>query len=165
MNERLRGRKVTRPSLLAVIGSMRQQTSLCWKRWQRGVVGRFAVLWWQFDCGNRRNQWSEHEDTAPEVNQRFSGDLSTSATLKVSMFFNVNSDTGGRRPRKEVASEGRCQHITTLSVVFSSVFCLSVHFDLARCASIFRVAPHLTTHLLVGQVRLSKRQARIYAPT
>ena len=34
--------------------------------------------------------------------------------------FNVNSDTGGRIPRKEVASEGRCQHIPTISVVFSS---------------------------------------------
>ena len=29
---------------------------LYWKRWQRGVVGEFVFLWWQFDCGNRQNQ-------------------------------------------------------------------------------------------------------------
>ena len=60
-------------------------------------------------------------------------------------------DTGGRRPRKEVVSgEGGGQHILTLTVVFSSVFCLYVHFNPAQCASIFRVAPHLTTHLRIG---------------
>ena len=32
------------------------------------------------------NQWSEHENTAREVNPRLSGDLSTPATLKVGMF-------------------------------------------------------------------------------
>ena len=103
-NEGKAERSKSDQAIVVVIGSIRQQTTLCRKRWQRGVVGRFVVLWWQLDPGNQRNQWSEHEDTAPEVNPRLSGDLFKSATLKVGMFLNVNSDTGGRRPRKEVSA-------------------------------------------------------------
>ena len=39
MKERLRGRKVTRTSLLAVIGSIRQQTTLCRKRCSVVLLG------------------------------------------------------------------------------------------------------------------------------
>ena len=84
MKERLRGRKVTRSSLLAVIGSIRQQTTLLetMQTWCCWAIRRSVVT---IDCGNRPNQWSVHEDTAPEVNHGLSGDLSTSATLKVGM--------------------------------------------------------------------------------
>ena len=43
----------------------------CWKRWQRGVVGQVVVLWWWFNRGNWRNQWSEHENSAREVYETF----------------------------------------------------------------------------------------------
>ena len=63
MKEGLRGRKVTRPSLLAVIGPIRQQPTPCWETsaawccWtsRRSVM---AIPPWQ-----PANQWGEREKT------------------------------------------------------------------------------------------------------
>ena len=75
---------MTRPSLLAVVGPICQQPTPSWKTMAACIVGQFVALWWQFDSGV--NQWSEHENTAREVNPRLSGDLFTPATLKVGIF-------------------------------------------------------------------------------
>ena len=44
-----------------------------------------------------------------------------SAKETLGMFFNVNSDIGGRRPRKEVASEGWCQRYNPQFLYFQPV--------------------------------------------
>ena len=151
---------MTRPSLLAVIGPICQQPTPCWKTmaaWYCWTVRRSVVA---------IRQWRESMERAREHSAR-----GVSKTLwrivhvchsESGHVFNVNSDTGGRRPRKEVASEGGCQHIPTLSVVFQ--FCLSalllcVHICLRLdlCTSSVHLQPIMILTVVVGSSPLEKR--------
>ena len=74
----------------------------------------------------------------------------------------ANVDEEWMKKRRGVLLDLEGERAHQILSTWHPVFSLYVHFNPAQCASIFRVAPHLTTHARVGS-RSELLKKRMYS--